>query len=118
MKDAGRPVSQCKRQKKSGESKASPSTAGRTQPWPAKTKTVASEPEKENRIEQALRTWRLSEAKRRNIPAFRIFGDRALKVIATNCPHNDTELLAVPGIGMSIVEKYGAQIYRLIAGSR
>jgi DNA topoisomerase-3 len=80
--------------------------------------TTASEPEKETRIEQALRAWRLSEAERRNIPAFRIFGDRALKGIATNCPHNDAELLAVPGIGMSIVQKYGAHIYRLIAGSR
>jgi superfamily II DNA helicase RecQ len=75
-------------------------------------------------INPQWRQWRmdllpiLSEAKRRNIPAFRIFGDRALKDIATNCPHNDTELLAVPGIGISIVQKYGAHIYRLIAGSR
>jgi DNA topoisomerase III len=53
----------------------------------------------------------------RKIPAFRVFGDRALLGIATTCPHNDAELLAVPGIGMSIVKKYGAHIYRLVAGS-
>ena len=68
-------------------------------------------------IEQALRAWRLSEAKHRKIPAFRVFGDRALLGIATTCPQNDAELLAVPGIGMSIVKKYGAHIYRLVAGS-
>ena len=79
-------------------------------------RTAASEPEKENRVEHALRFWRLSEAKRRSVPAFRIFGDRALKDTATNCPHNDADLLAVPGIGISIVQKYGA--HRLIAGSR
>ena len=118
MKDAGRPVSKRKRQKKSSKSNASPNTTGRTQSRPPRTRTTASEPEKETRIEQALRAWRLSEAKRRNIPAFRIFGDRALKDIATNCPHNDAELLAVPGIGMSVVQKYGAHIYRLITGSR
>ena len=118
MKDAGRPVSKRKRQKKSSKSNASPNTTGRTQSRPPRTRTTASEPEKETRIEQALRAWRLNEAERRNIPAFRIFGDRALKGIATNCPHNDAELLAVPGIGMSIVQKYGAHIYRLIAGSR
>jgi DNA topoisomerase III len=71
-----------------------------------------------SQLEAGLRAWRLSEAKRRNIPAFRIFGDRALKSIATNCPHNDAELLAVPGIGMSIVQKHGAHIYHLVAGSR
>jgi len=116
MKDAERPVSKRKRQKKSSKSNASPT--GRTQARPTRTRTAASAPEKETRIEQALRAWRLSEAKARNIPAFRIFGDRALKDIATKCPHNDAELLAVPGIGMSIVQKYGAHIYRLIADSR
>jgi len=32
-------------------------------------------------------------------------------------PQDDAELLAVPDIGMSIVQKYGVHIYRLIAGS-
>jgi DNA topoisomerase-3 len=59
----------------------------------------------------------LSEAKHRKIPAFRVFGDRALRGIAATCPQNDAELLAVPGIGMSIVQKYGEHIYRLIAAS-
>jgi superfamily II DNA helicase RecQ len=68
-------------------------------------------------VEEALRAWRLSEAKHRNIPAFRIFGDRALRGIASTCPQNDAELLAVPGIGMGIVQKYGSRIYRLIAGA-
>ena len=73
--------------------------------------------EPKSRIEQALRAWRLNEAKHRKIPAFRVFDDRALRGIAATCPRSDAELLAVPGIGMSIVKKYGTQIYRLIAGS-
>ena len=76
-----------------------------------------AEPKAQTRIEQALRAWRLSEAKHRKIPAFRVFSDRALRGIATTCPRSDAELLAVPGIGMSIVKKYGTQLYRLIAGS-
>ena len=76
-----------------------------------------SELKAEIRIEQALRAWRLSEAKRRNIPAFRIFNDRALRGIAATGPKNDAELLAVPGIGMSMVKQYGAQIHRLIKAS-
>ena len=76
-----------------------------------------SELEPQIRIEQALRAWRLNEAKQRKIPAFRIFGDRALRGIAATCPRSDAELLAVPGIGIGIVKRYGTQIYRLIAGS-
>jgi DNA topoisomerase-3 len=60
----------------------------------------------------------LSEAKRRRVPAFRIFGDRALLNIAATGPTNEAELLAVQGIGSGIVKKYGAQIFRLVEGSR
>ena len=72
----------------------------------------------QQRIEQALRAWRLSEAKRRRVPAFRIFGDRALLSIAATAPRNEAELLAVQGIGAGIAKKYGAHIYRLIAAAR
>ncbi len=75
----------------------------------------APPPERQARLEQALRAWRLTEAKRRKMPAFRIFGDRTLRNIASTCPRTDSDLLAVPGIGMGTVEKYGAQIYHLIA---
>ncbi len=64
-----------------------------------------------------MRAWRLTEAKRRNMPAFRIFGDRTLRNIASTWPKNDSALLAVPGIGMGTVEKYGAQIYHLVANA-
>jgi RecQ family ATP-dependent DNA helicase len=67
-------------------------------------------------IEKALRAWRLAEARRRGVPAFCIFNDRALRALATTRPGTDRELLAVPGIGSSTVEKYGAQIYRILQG--
>jgi superfamily II DNA helicase RecQ len=38
-----------------------------------------------------------------------------LRNIASTCPRTDSDFLAVPGIGMGTVEKYGAQIYHLIA---
>jgi DNA topoisomerase III len=115
MKDAARPVPKRKRKKNSSKSKASPRATARTQS--AQARTGAAVPEPKIRIEQALRVWRLNEAKLRKIPAFRVFGDRALRGIAATCPRSDAELLTVSGIGMSIVKKYGAQIYRLIAGS-
>jgi superfamily II DNA helicase RecQ len=117
MKDAGLPAPRRKRKKSSVKSKASPAAIARTQSGQAKKGAAVFEPGRQITVEQALRTWRLTEAKHRNVPAFRIFGDRALRGIAATCPQNDAALLAVPGIGMSIVKKYGAHIYRLIAGS-
>lgn len=67
----------------------------------------------ESRIEEALRSWRLVEARRRGVPAFRIFSDLVLRAIAERRPGKDAELLAVPGIGASTVQKYGQEIYRI-----
>jgi superfamily II DNA helicase RecQ len=117
MKDAARPALKRKSSKKSRKSKG-PSTAA-SRPLSRKQETtMAASGSERNRIEQALRAWRLSEAKRRRVPAFRIFGDRALLSIATTAPSNEVELLAVQGIGAGIVKKYGTHIFRLVAGSR
>jgi superfamily II DNA helicase RecQ len=64
-------------------------------------------------VEEALRSWRLQEARRRGVPAFRIFSDQTLRAIAQTRPAKAAELIAIPGIGASAVEKYGRQIYRI-----
>jgi len=66
------------------------------------------------RIEKALRAWRLEEARRRGVPAFRILTDKALKEIAVTHPAKADELLEIHGIGMSTVEKYAASICRIV----
>jgi superfamily II DNA helicase RecQ len=68
----------------------------------------------DSRVEEALRQWRLAEAKRHGVPAFR---DQVLKAVAARRPATAAELLAIPGLGIGTVEKYGAQIYRLLHGT-
>jgi superfamily II DNA helicase RecQ len=68
----------------------------------------------DSRLETVLRNWRLAQARKLGIPAFRVFSDRALEAMATARPATAAELLAVPGIGLNIVQKYGAQLYRLL----
>jgi RecQ family ATP-dependent DNA helicase len=68
----------------------------------------------ESRIEVALRAWRLVEARRLGLPAFRIFNDRTLKALASQRPTTTQELLAIPGIGISTLEKYGKNICRVL----
>ena len=80
----------------------------------AKQSTKQSEEAPDSRIEQALRSWRLEEARRRGIPAFRILTDRVLRAIAVSRPATSAALLAIPGIGMSTVEKYGAPIQGIL----
>jgi DNA topoisomerase-3 len=69
-------------------------------------------------LAEALRTWRLAEAKKLGVPAFRIMTDRALQAIVEELPESTAELLAIPGIGLKIVEKYGARIFAMVAKAR
>jgi DNA topoisomerase III len=64
--------------------------------------------------EKMLKDWRTAHAKKLGVPAFRIMSDRVLLAIAQNHPKSAAELLAIPGIGIATVEKYGAQLYRIL----
>ena len=44
--------------------------------------------------------------------------DRVLLAIADEEPRTAAELLAIPGMGIKLVEKYGAQIYRVLNEAR
>ena len=59
-------------------------------------------------------TWRLAEARRREVPAFRILSDKSLQAIAAAKPASVRELLEIPGIGARVAEQYGAQIFRIL----
>ncbi|MBI4874021.1 MAG: ATP-dependent DNA helicase RecQ, partial [Acidobacteria bacterium] len=86
--------------KKPKAEKAPPAAVEKTQP---------------SAMAETLRAWRLAEAKRRGVPAFRILTDRALAAIVETKPQTTRELLELPGVGLGIVEKYGAQIFRIVA---
>jgi DNA topoisomerase-3 len=59
------------------------------------------------KLVEALRSWRLDEARRRRVPAFRILTNRALAALAERRPRTQEELLEVHGIGPKLAEKYG-----------
>ncbi|HEX5411264.1 MAG TPA: HRDC domain-containing protein [Terriglobia bacterium] len=68
----------------------------------------------EVRLEAALRAWRLVEARRLGLPAFRIFNDRTLRALAVNHPATTQELLAITGMGLRSVKRYGRDIFRVL----
>ena len=67
---------------------------------------------------ESLRQWRLAEARKRRIPAFRIFSDRVLHELAAQGPANEEELLAVKGMGPTLVRKYGEAILGVLRSRR
>ncbi len=62
----------------------------------------------------ALREWRLDESRKKRVPAFCIFHDRALAQLASDLPTDEVGLLAVSGIGPAKVRDYGESILEVI----
>ena len=138
MKDTAAPASTAKGGKRKGKKRVAAAAAGskpakrkptrkvvgKAPPAPAAASKMIATPAKatapkgpDKRLEDALKNWRLAEAKRMGVPAFRILTDRALQAMATTRPVTAAELLAIPGIGIATVKKYGRQIYRILNSS-
>jgi DNA topoisomerase-3 len=71
-----------------------------------------------SRAAAMLKAWRRALATKRGMPAFRIMSDRVLLAIAEKEPKTAAQLLAIPGVGIKLVDKYGSQIYRILDESR
>jgi ATP-dependent DNA helicase RecQ len=64
---------------------------------------------------ERLREWRKAEAQAQAVPAYVIFQDRTLAEIAAARPRNLDQLGAIPGVGRTKLERYGAGVLRLIS---
>ncbi len=67
---------------------------------------------------EALKAWRLIEARRRKIPAFRVMTNRTLGEIAARRPIDEAELIQVHGIGPTLMQKYAAKLLAIVAAGR
>jgi DNA topoisomerase III len=65
-----------------------------------------------------LRAWRLLEAKKKRVPAFRVMTNRALVAIADARPATPSALGAVKGVGPKLLQSYGSQLVALCARGR
>ena len=112
-----------KRRRKRERAKAAPqgragaraATGGRVQAAGAgetvrRRKPAAEEAAPESRLVELLKAWRLTEAKRKRVPAFRILTDKTLYGLASARPRDQDGLLEIPGIGPKLVEKYGTAL--------
>ncbi len=67
------------------------------------------------RLFEALREWRLGEARRVGVPAFRVMNDRTLLGVASEAPRDEGALLRVAGVGPGVVKRYGRALIGIVA---
>jgi DNA helicase-2/ATP-dependent DNA helicase PcrA len=63
----------------------------------------------------ALKAWRSQTARAAGMPAYVIFHDTTLAALAEAMPRTERDLLAVPGVGPVKIDRYGADILRVLA---
>ena len=63
-----------------------------------------------------LREWRRGTAQEQSVPAYVVFSDATLAVIADRRPASIAELAAIPGVGQVKLDRYGAAVLALCAG--
>ena len=66
----------------------------------------------------ALRTWRRSTSTEASVPAYVVFSDATLLAIAERRPTDDAALLAIPGIGRTKLDAYGADVIGIVSATR
>jgi ATP-dependent DNA helicase RecQ len=66
---------------------------------------------------EALRSWRLDEARRQELPPYVIFHDATLIEVARRRPATLTALADIPGIGRSKLDRYGAAVLAVSANA-
>jgi ATP-dependent DNA helicase RecQ len=66
---------------------------------------------------EALRAWRRERAAEQKLPPYVIFHDTTLAAIARRRPADADALAKISGVGQSKLERYGADVLRLVAES-
>jgi DNA helicase-2/ATP-dependent DNA helicase PcrA len=63
---------------------------------------------------ELLRTWRSGQAAEESVPAYVVFTDATLQLIAEHKPRSAADLLRINGIGKAKLERYGEAVLDLV----
>jgi ATP-dependent DNA helicase RecQ len=86
-----------------------------TKERPAKTDIAAALDAAGQALWEALRAWRLDEARRQEVPPYVIFHDTTLLEVARRRPASRDALALIPGIGRSKLDRYGEALIAVVA---
>ena len=83
---------------------------------PTRVSRPPARPPTTEQITDALKDYRGREAQRRRRPAFTIFNDETIALIAERKPASSTELRSIRGVGSATVRQHGEAILKIVAG--
>jgi DNA helicase-2/ATP-dependent DNA helicase PcrA len=66
---------------------------------------------------EQLRCWRSEQATAQKVPAYVVFTDATLTAIAELRPRDLRELLRIPGLGKTKLDRYGADVLALLSAA-
>ena len=66
-------------------------------------------------VYDALKAWRLEQARAANVPAYVVFPDTTLEAVAAARPRDVASLLALPGVGRVKASRYGETLLAVVA---
>lgn len=64
---------------------------------------------------EALKQWRLERARADEVPAYVVFSNSTLALVARDRPATTAALAAVPGVGPAKLERYADEVLRIVA---
>jgi ATP-dependent DNA helicase RecQ len=67
---------------------------------------------------EALRAWRLAQARQQQLPPYVIFHDATLIEVARRRPSTLAALAQIPGIGRSKLDRYGIAVIAVVTGAQ
>ncbi|HEY9126051.1 MAG TPA: HRDC domain-containing protein, partial [Acidobacteriaceae bacterium] len=94
----------------SGARSTTKSSGSRKSAKPAGESVPESLSPEAQQLEQALKAWRTTVAKKLGMPPFVVLHDKTLRAIAHARPSTPNQLEAIPGMGPAKLDKYGDQI--------
>ena len=110
LTDASRAVLRGERTIRLRRPSAAPARRGRSKGKGAS----AAEATVDSPLFERLRTWRAAAAKEHGVPAYVVFHDGTLRAIAAARPSSLDELAGISGVGEKKLERYGAELIRLV----
>ncbi|MDO5712780.1 MAG: HRDC domain-containing protein, partial [Micrococcales bacterium] len=66
---------------------------------------------------ERLKAWRLAQSRAASVPAYVVFTDATLTVIAEREPHDLQQLATISGVGARKLERYGLAVIAVLGGA-
>ena len=83
-------------------------------PKPVLRTAVAEAPSQDDPLFVTLRQWRLRKSREADVPAYVVFDNKTLGLIAASKPATRAALLAIPGVGKAKLDRYAEDVLQIV----